>query len=982
MRTWRDIAASIVGIAMVRPLPVTIAVALLAAPVVGQEVAFGRDVLPILSDRCFRCHGPDAAARKAGLRLEGPSEAETARELVSRITALAPDRIMPPPDSNLSLAAAEVAILQRWVEAGMPWQRHWAYVAPADPVVPAVTDQRWPRSDLDRFVLAGLERRGIRPAAVADPAALLRRVTLDLTGLPPTSAELDAFVAAPSDAAYEQVVDRLLASPRYGERMAWPWLEAARYADTDGYQNDPTRSMWPWRDWLVSALNDNMPFDRFTVEALAGDLLSDATDAQVLASGFNRNHAHNGEGGRIAAETRVENVFDRTETTATVWMGLTFECARCHDHKFDPISQRDYYRMFAYFDQTSERGSGTAGRVPPTLRYLDAAARRQVEQLEGDIAAMKAQMAAPNPQWDRAQKQWATEAAARLARAGAWRPVAFGQWTSAGPFEPSGGDADSLFDAEFGPENGDAELVWRELPELVDAKPLALSRLIGATYLRRDLLAASQRELELSFGSDDAIRVWWNGEQVLANNVRRGVAPDQERVRVAAIAGRNRLLVKVVNTGGAAGFYFKKIEERIDGMSVEVMAALRKPPAQRDVADAELLLRHYRRVHVPVWRQLAADVAAAEKRRDDLRRAAPEVMVMDQLPAARRRTTRVLERGIYDRPREAVTAAVPAFLPSLPEDAPTNRLGLARWLTSGEHPLTARVAVNRAWQLFFGRGLVDTSEDFGRQGGRPSHPALLDWLALGFVESGWDCKALHRRIVTSATYRQSASGARDDYARDPDNTLLARASRFRLPAWMLRDQALALSGRLVLRVGGAPVRPYQPDGVWAEATFDKIRYRQDRGEALYRRSLYVFWRRIVGPTALFDMSPRQTCVVRKATTNSPLHALTTLNETAFVEAARGLAERSCVEGGDAAGERVAWAFRAVTARHPAPHELQRLLLRWRAAREHYHGEPAAAEQLLSVGEAARAAEVPVADLAAYTVVCSILLNLDEALTRP
>ncbi|MCA8975054.1 MAG: PSD1 domain-containing protein [Planctomycetes bacterium] len=991
------------GLARSGPLPVAVAF-LLAAPAAAQELSFARDVLPILSDRCFPCHGPDARARKANLRLDQPAQAFAERDgrraivpgdaaasaMIARITSRDPDEVMPPPESKRALSGAEIATLQRWVESGARWEEHWAFVAPVEPAVPAVEDANWPRGDLDRFVLARLEAAGRGPSPRAEPAGLLRRVTLDLTGVPPTPAELDAFLADPSDEAYARVVDRLLASPRYGERMAWPWLEAARYADTDGYQNDPERTIWPWRDWLIRALNENMPFDRFTIEALAGDLLPDATMDQVLASAFNRNHAHNGEGGRIAAETRVENVFDRTETTATVWMGLTFECARCHDHKFDPISQRDYYGLFAFFDQTSESGAGRPGHVAPTLRYLDAPARRRLAELERGIAATTGRMHAPDAELDAAQAAWAAETTAALRRTmTTWQPVRLGAWSMCGPLSPvDGGSADDLFAAEFGPEPGSsaAAVIWREAPDLVDGRPFALADGVGVTFLRRSVEAASARRLELSFGSDDAIRVWWNGEEVLAKDVRRAVAPDQERVVVEARSGANELLLEIVNTGGKGGVYFRKVNESLDGMPEAVVRALLTPAVTRDQAAERVLLEHYRSTHPtagdgPSWAAMAAEVAAARRLGDEIRGRAAEVMVMDQLPPESRRTTSVLVRGAYDNPGESVIAAVPGFMPPLPAAAPRDRLTLARWLVSGEHPLTARVAVNRAWQLFFGRGLVGTSENLGHQGDRPSHPALLDWLAARFVASGWDRKALHRAIVTSATYRQSARAARSAFAADPDNELLARGSRHRLPAWMLRDQALALGGLLVERLGGPPVRPYQPEGVWAEASFDTIRYRRDRGDAPYRRSVYVFWRRIVGPTFFFDTAARQTCVVGQTRTNSPLHALLTLNETAFVEAARGFAQRAWREGGDSAASRIAWAFRAATCRRPDAAELQRLLERYGAGRSRFDADPAAAAALLAVGDSVRDPTLPAAELAALAIVTSILLNLDEVLTR-
>ena len=942
-------------------------------------VDFAREVLPILSDRCFSCHGPDAKARKADLRLDQPGALATrSREFLARITSTDDDERMPPPDSRLSLSPAEVQTLRRWLDAGAPWATHWAFVPPRAPEPPGVVDAAWCRNPIDRFVLHRLQQERLRPAPAAEPGELLRRVSLDLCGLPPTPEAIAAFAADGGDAAYARAVEQLLASPHYGERMAWPWLQAARYADTDGYQADPTRTMWPWRDWLIGALNDNVPFDHLTVQMLAGDLLPEATPEQVLASGFHRNHAYNGEGGRIAEETRVENVFDRVETTATVWLGLTMECARCHDHKYDPIAQRDYYRMFAFFDQTSETGAGgTNGRAAPNVRYLTPAMRRQQDELRDRAAALARQMEAPDAELDARQRDWLllTQAMlrARYPMAHAVPPLRLSPWRRRGP--------EAVLDQPTGMCNRTDG--WNPDPALRDGAVHDLPETVGATYLHRVITAPDERALQVSLGSDDALRVWCNGELLLTRDVRRGAAPDQDFVRLTLRAGDNDLLLEVVNTGGKGGFYFDPRDEVLQGppgigdLPVAIASAALLPQAQRDDAA---LRRHFRNGFSARYREHEAEVRNLRERLAQIDAEAPVVMVMDTLPASRRRTTHVLERGGYDQPRAEVQAGTPAFLPPLPE-GPADRLLLARWLVAPDHPLTARVAVNRAWQTFFGRGLVATPEDFGRQGSAPSHPELLDWLATWYVASGWDTKALHRLIVDSATYRQSAHAPRAAYEQDPDNVRLARGPRFRMPSWMLRDQALQLSGLLVDGLGGPPVRPWQPDGVWAEATFDQIRYTRDRGENLYRRSVYVFWRRIVGPTSFFDEPGRQTCVVRPSRTNTPLHALATWNDTTYVEAARGFATRAWHAGENPAA-RIAWAFTAATARAPDAEELAVLTARFAAARTRCAATAADAAALLAVGEAATDPTIGTADLAAMTVVCSILWNLDEVLCKP
>ncbi len=969
--------------------------ALVAGVAGAQEVSFSREVLPLLSDRCLQCHGPDARARKADLRLDVRDDllrprdgyaivtpgAPDQSELIARVTAT-DDDVMPPRHTKLSVSAAEVDLLRRWVAQGAPWSEHWSFTPVAAPAPPEVEDAAWPRGPLDRFVLAALERSDAQPNPPADPAALVRRIHLDLTGLPPTPARVAAFVADPSEARYLELVDALLASPHYGERMAWPWLEAARYADTDGFQNDPTRTAWPWRDWLVRALNDNLPFDQFTEQVLAGDLLPDATAEQRLATGFLRNNAHNGEGGRIPEETRVENVFDRAEMVGTVWLGMTFECARCHDHKYDPLPQRDYYRFYAFFDQTSETGRGrSGGRLAPTMAFLaDPAERDALGDKQRELAVTTRQMFAPEPELDERERAWIEAESARLrATSDASAPARLGPWRQSALFRAP---SNELFATAFAPEqdSGD-DAQWRPAPNFADGSVYALPDGAYATYLTREVTAPSARRMTLSLGSDDAIKVWCNGELVLANDVRRGAKPDQERVELRLEEGRNQLLLKIANTGGAGGAYFRVVDESVGDLPAVVARALRAAPSARKDEERRALRAHYRRGHQPAFSE-------RERRRDALQRQIAEierrrlnVSVMDELPGDRRRTTRVLARGDYQTPGDAVTAGTPGFLPKLASDDVPDRLDLARWLVSPDNPLVARVAANRAWQTFFGEGLVKTSENFGRQGQRPSHPGLLEWLARELVASRWDVKALHRRIVTSATYRQSSSAEPARFAEDPGNRALARYPRRRMPAWMLRDQALALSGQLVAGLGGAPVRPYQPAGIWDEATFGRIKYRRGAGDELRRRSLYTFWRRIVGPTMLFDTPARQQCVVRRATTNTPLHALTTLNETGFVEAARGLAGRACASAADNR-QRVAWLFRAATARDAEHQELRVLTRRFDEARGRFAAGSLDRDAFLAVGVSAPPADVDRDDLAAMTVVASLVLNLDEVLCLP
>ncbi|QDV84307.1 PSD1 and planctomycete cytochrome C domain-containing protein [Planctomycetes bacterium TBK1r] len=964
--------------------------------VAAADVDFDSQVRPILSDKCFQCHGPDEATREADLRLdtvEGaradlggyaafvPHDPENSEGL-RRVLSSYPDEVMPPPDSKLTLTEREKKILQTWVQSGATWSEHWSFVAPNMPDVPE-DPSSWSRNEIDRFIRARAIAAGVSPQAEADRETLIRRVTLDLTGLPPTPQEVDAFLADPSDDAYERLVDRLLASPRYAERMAWDWLDAARYADTDGFQGDPTRTMWPWRDWLVDALNANMPFDQFTIEMLAGDLLDNPTPEQILATGFNRNHMFNGEGGRIAEETRVENVFDRAETTGTVWLGLTMTCCRCHDHKFDPISLKEYFQFYAFFDNTSETGRSGRGKTPPVLNYLDEDQRRRRDDVAAELQSIKAELTAPRPDLDNDQAAWEIELRAKLASDSG--SAELGPWWQLGPIPADGRRA---FDQDLGPESGVeltsavGELTWTKRADVKDGVVQPLPDTVGATYFYRKIDSSSKRTLQLSLGSDDAIKVFFGGKEVLANFTARAAAADQERLQIELAPGENELLIKIVNTGGIGGFYFNKTSESVFGLPTEVVAAVKTEPQKQTPDQRNVLREHFRSKHWPQWKTLAPRRDQLNKQLAALDKQAVTVMVMDDLPSDRQRQTLILERGGYDKPTDvAVQPGTPAALPPLPDDAPRNRLTLARWLVSPANPLTARVTVNRYWQTFFGRGIVESTEDFGLQGDRPTHPDLLDWLATHFVQSGWNVKQLHKLIVMSATYRQSSKFTQESLQSDPQNKWFARAPRYRLPSWMLRDQALSVSGLLSPELGGPAVKPYQPEGIWAEATFGKIRYTPDSGEKLYRRSLYIFWRRIVGPTMFFDGAKRQTCEVKPTRTNTPLHALTTLNETTFVESARMMAQRVLQEK-ESQTARLGYAFRLATARKPKDRELTVLKNRVEQLRLDFDSNPEDALQLLSVGQSPRDPQLDPAEHAAYTVVCSILLNLDETLSKP
>jgi hypothetical protein len=824
---------------------------------VPTAIDFNRDIRPILAENCFYCHGQDGNKRQADLRLDDRAAAVSAGAIVpgntgastalERIRSSDPDVQMPPPTSNRKLSDEQKQLLDRWIAAGAEYAPHWGFVPPARPAVPAVSRAEWPRNDVDRFVLARLEREGLAPSPEADRPTLIRRLHADLVGLPPTPEEVDAFVADADPKAYEHLVDRLLASPHYGERLSLSWLDAARYADSNGFQQDGDTWQWMWRDWVVRALNADMPFDRFSTEQLAGDLLPDATPEQKIATGFNRNHLLNGEGGAIAEEQRFNNLFDRVDTTSTTWLGLTMACAQCHDHKYDPLTQADYYRLLDAFNRVPESGTPTrfSARIrvaPPVLELPSEAQKQKLAELEAKKTALE-------------------------------------------------GDARPVIDSAFA--------AWRA-------------------------------------------GLFADGEPADGADLPRNLTP-----------------------------------------------LLRKPEAERTDADRKSidsqLRSHFEaKVKADVVKSLPQVVAfeTAKKEFDEYKGdQLPRPMVMsDDKP----RETKVLDRGDYLSPKgDAVVFAPPSFLPPLPAGAPANRLGLARWLFAPEHPLTARVQVNRMWQHFFGMGLVKTTEDMGVQSEYPAHLPLLDWLAVEFRERGWSQKQLHRLLVTSATYRQASRVTADHLAKDPENRLFARASRFRMPSLVLRDVALSASGLLDGRLGGPPVYPYQPDEIWEALAITKERdftYPASHGADLYRRSLYTFWRRTVNPANMFDAANRQTCSVRTSRTCTPLHALTTLNDPTWVEASRVLAERAMKATADVDG-RLAFAFRRILGRRPTDYDSTAIRRMYERQLAVYQADGDAAKQLLGIGESPRDETLDAAAHAALSGVCLGIFNLDEALTR-
>jgi cytochrome c553 len=1023
-------------------LPATVAAA------AGPKLDFNRDVRPILSDRCFACHGPDSEDRHAGLRLDlraaaiatldsgatavVPGDPATS-EIMARITSTDPDAVMPPPRVGKPITPAEAEILRRWIAEGAEYRGHWAFERVERPAVPEVRDAAWPKTPIDRFILARLEQEGLAPNPEADKVTLARRLALDLTGLPAAPAAVDAFVADASPDAYEKYVDALLASPHYGERMAIEWLDAARYADSNGYQSDASRSNWPWRDWLIKAYNDNVPFDRFTIDQLAGDMLEDPTRDQIVATGFNRNHRINGEAGIIDEEWRVETVIDRVETTAQTWMALSAGCARCHDHKYDPLSQREFYALFALFNNVPETGTfvgaqnRAGGNADPVHYLLSPEQERELARLEkvaADAAAVVDREAAASDSlvadWERSirpalaapHKAWEPFEPLEFRSVGGagFRRSEDGTWFVEGPlpakdtyeFEtlvpadrlggirvevlPDAGLAAGGF-GRAGNGNIVVSRIEAEIEPPGDAKPIPIELVRAeATYEQPGWPAAAALPLTDSKGkgwaidgADPAKRV---ARRIALFPARPVSLPENSRlvVRIRQEAldghtiGRLRLAFSD-NDPGTLGVEGSALPAAVkDALAVD--AAARTPEQRAAIAG-------FYRQHVdgPIRRAEAARDAAATSAAS-YRKSLPSTMVMKE---GQPREAFVLLRGEYDKRGEKVEAGLPAFLPALPEGTKADRLALAKWLVSRDHPLTARVWVNRMWERLFGTGLSKTSENLGSQAEYPSHPELLDWLAAEFMETGWDMKRFVKLVVSSAVYRQQATVTPDKLARDPDNRLLARAPRIRLPGEGVRDGALAAAGLLVPSIGGPSVRPWMPDGVWDETSqYGDLRgYKPDTGPGRHRRSMYTIWKRTAAPPTmlLFDAPGRETCVVKRSRTNTPLQALALLNETTFIEVAHGLARRMLAEGGSTPGERITHGFRLALGRRPTADELATLAGGFEADLARYASAPDEAEKYAAVGVVRKPDDVSAAEFAAYSLAANVILNLDEFVMR-
>ena len=1040
-----------------------------ASGAIAQErpVDFSRDVHPILSDNCFSCHGPDENKRMMGLRLDTQEGITKSRVVVSgkrsesklyqRVSAQDPARRMPPVSSGHSLTPAQIELIGKWIDQGAKWSSHWAFEPIKNPELPSVKNANWIRNPIDRFILARLEREGLSPSSEADKVTLFRRVALDLTGLPPTPAEIDAFLADSSPDAYEKQVDRLLGSEHYGERMAMPWLDLARYADTHGYHIDSHRDMWPWRDWVINAFNRNMRFDQFTIEQLAGDLVPKATRDQIIASGFNRNHMINFEGGAIPEEYLVEYVVDRVEATSTTWLGLTMGCARCHSHKYDPISQKEFYQFFAFFNTVSDEGlDGRTGNAKPYLELPTDEQKTQMDKLNAAIKDLEGRL--DNKIVGPMQSEWEATVAANAPeypRAGLENYFALD-----GSFVDLSGQrrdgrlvrGDPSFSAGVIGRgvafDGDSEVSFGSVPEFDSSKTFSIAFWIKgggnqpASVLQKIDNAETRRGYEFYVFDRSLIGIQ-KFSQYLAFRIT-----DRWPESAIEIRTQNRIAMSdwyhIVVTGDGSGsakglrlYVNGKREDAVvlkDSLKTQVRSAAKLLTGNRDLGkpfrgsldDLRLYSRSLNdqeceqlAIHYPVQsiisgtygkptrddaarvrdyfltriasRELAdasASLKALKKEKDDLNKRILSVMVMDE--AKRPRETSILARGDYRNAGEKVTPDVPRVLPALASTKSTsskpNRLTLARWLVDPNHPLTSRVAMNRYWQMYFGQGIVKTVEDFGSQGEPPTHPELLDWLASEFIRSGWDIKAMQRLIVTSSTYRQSSRTSPALHEKDPDNRLYARGPRHRLQAESVRDLTLAASGLLNNRVGGPSVLPYQPPGIWEELAFgdgfSAQEYHQSKGADLYRRSMYTFWKRTAPPASLavFDAPDREKCTARRPVTNTPLQALVLMNDPTYVEAARALAARTLKDGGKTDDVKLQYAFRLATARLPAKEELTVLRDLLIKERRGFARDVKSAGALLNVGDS-KAETGSAGELAAWTIVASAILNLDETITN-
>lgn len=1020
-----------------------------------SKTDFQKQIRPILSDNCFQCHGPDPKTRMAGLRLDTKEDALAARKngaalvpgkpdasaLFKRITATNAALRMPPASSHKSLTPAQVELLKRWIVEGAPWQEHWSFIAPVKAKPPVVRNAAWVRNPIDRFILARLEAQTLTPAPEADRRTLIRRVALDLTGLPPKPAEIEQYLADLSPQAYERMVDRYLESPHFGEHRARYWLDVARYGDTHGIHVDNYREIWPYRDWVIQAFNRNLPFDRFTIEQLAGDLLPSPTLDQRIATGFHRCNVTTNEAGIIEDEYAEIYAKDRADTTGAVWLGMTVGCATCHDHKFDPISQKDFYALGAFFRNTTQNVmDDNIPDTPPVLVVPRKQDREEWSKVNLRLSAIREQMKATRSTAETALEQWLgtrdrlakadpLDKEDELFRADIAALAKSGPTVQAGDSPVPGLPAIRFLD--------DKGIPLADAPRLDADKPFSISvsfffpvaeqgytviehrnakdkgrgwlidvgaRVVGARFYgdegRGIEIRAAHLE-QIRHGTWNHLSVSYDGsrhQSGLSLYLNGRAIPTQGRgnqnVELRGSIGVDSPLIlgRSLREGAIADFrIFNRVLSESEATLLNEWLAIEKALADASSQSAPLtpqsrsaLLTYFLAKEYLPFRKLAAEQNELNLKARAIARRGALTLVMHER-AGSDPSAYILYRGAYDQKRDKVTANTPSALPPMPSDLPRNRLGFAQWLFRPEHPLTARVTVNRMWQEVFGVGLVKTPDDFGSQGEPPSHPELLDWLAIDFRENGWDVKRFYKQLLMSASYRQTAATTPAKLAKDPDNRLLSRGPRFRMDAEVVRDYMLAASGLLVGQIGGPSVKPYQPEGIWEAVAMlgsNTRFYKPDQGDGLYRRSMYSFWKRSAPPAAMeiFNAPTREACTIRRERTNTPLQALATMNDVQYVEAARALAERS-MQATATMDARLDFLTLRIMARPLRLEERTIAKKAFEGFRTHYAGHPDDAEKLLSVGERKYDPALSLADYAALTMLTNQLMNLDEVLNK-
>ncbi len=1026
-------------------------------PLAAQEIDFNRQIRPILSENCFACHGPDANHREADLRLdtfEGATAEHDgeraidiknplASSLLARIGTSDRDDLMPPPKSHKRLTPEDKALLKQWIEKGANWAEHWAFV-PAETTAGA--------HSIDEFIRKRLAAAKLKPSPEASRETLIRRVTFDLTGLPPTLDEVKNFLADSKPAAYERLVDRLLASDAYGERMTLAWMDLARYGDSSVMHADGPRQMWPWRDWVLKAYNGNKSFDQFTIEQLAGDLLPDATLDQKIATGFNRNHASSDEGGAIAEELRIEYIVDRVQTTSNVWMGLTMECGQCHDHKFDPVSQREYYQLFAYFNNNADPGmQSRRGNQAPIASFFSPEQEKEKAKVGKALTDAGTKLGARRVEAIKAYAAWHDDSRAKGVAQGAAEPK---NLVHHFPLDETKGKEltervtgrRAKFSGKLAAANRDKgetglkldaknNAIFEKPDALEFDKPLSFAAWVkvpkkaanGAIFARMDVTkdyrgydfwlqnnhigshlihkwpvnavkVVTAKPLKpdvwhhvvVSYdgkGKAAGMTIWVDGKKVKTKVESDGLTASITPTVPLKIGGRSNSNATTCEVDDLRIYRQVLSEAEVQSLGnnpADMILAL--DPAKRTPEQQKKLEEYFLTTNDKPYNDLLTAKGKVEAQLKKIEDAKLSSMIMADNDAKKKRITYVLNRGAYDAPdkEQPVEAGVPAILPPLPADAPATRLGLAQWLMQADHPLTARVAVNRYWMMFFGTGLVKSVSDFGSQGEPPSHPELLDWLAMDFTANGWNVKRTIKQIVTSATYRQQSKVTPEMNERDPQNRLLARGPRFRLQGEFIRDNALAVSGLLVNKVGGPSVKPYQPPGLWNEVALSaNVKFVQDKGDNIYRRSMYTYWKRSAPQPAMiaFDAPSREKCVIQRQQTNTPLQALVTLNDPQFVEAARALAERMMSDGGKTFSERLDYGYRLLLGRKVRPSEVKVLDGIYKKQLKEFRAQPDKAKQFLEVGDSKRTESLDPAEHAAWTVLGNLMLNLDEVLIR-